>query len=532
MPDNATLISHVYLKIDGNDVSPDFMRALLEVTVESSLHMPDVATIVLDDPGLKWIDESLVAPGKNLQIDTVEPEQGKQPKPVFDGETVELEPGFGHGTHHLVIRAFDRLHRLSRGRKVRSFQNVTDSDVAERLAREAGLQADVAATKQVHDYLFQNNQTNYEFLRDRANALGYLIYAEGKKLCFKPPSSGGAAIELKWAAGLSEFRPRLTTLAQVNSVTSRGWDPRTRKEIVSEVTKGNGMRSIGESKPGGVLAKDAFHLDAADLVFDQPIRTQAVADGVAKAVADRSEESFVEAEGACGGNPAIVAGASVKIEAVGARFSGSYLVTSATHIYNLKEGYTTSFSISGQTPSTLLHLLRTEETRQAGDGLVIGIVTDNQDPEGWGRVKVKYPWLSAEHASDWARVVSCGGGKDRGVEFLPEVNDEVLVGFEMGDIHHPYVLGGLWNGKDAPPKKNSEIVQGGQVNQRIIRSRAGHVIMLDDTDGAGGITIKDKNGNTIELDTGGNQLKIEIKGDISIKAGGQIEIKGAVINLN
>src|SRR5215831_4717379 len=175
MPDTATLISHIHLKIDGNDVSAEFTRALLEVTVESSLHMPDLASIVLDDPRLKWIDDKLVAPGKSLQILTVEPERGKQPRPIFDGETVELEPGFSHGTHHLVIRAFDRLHRLSRGRKVRSFQNVTDSDVAQRMAREAGLQADVEPTKQVHEYLFQNNQTNYEFLRERAAAIGYLI---------------------------------------------------------------------------------------------------------------------------------------------------------------------------------------------------------------------------------------------------------------------------------------------------------------------------------------------------------------------
>jgi phage protein D len=532
MPDTATLFSRVHLKIDGSDVSAEFMRDLLEITVESSLHMPDVATIVLDDPRLRWIDEALVAPGSSLQILTAEPERGKEPRSVFDGETVELEPGFSQGTHHLAIRAFDRLHRLSRGRKVRSFQNVTDSDVARRMAREAGLQADVEATRQVHEYLFQNNQTDYEFLRQRAAALGYLVFAEGKKLCFKPPVHDASPVELRWAANLSEFRPRLTTISQVSWVTSRGWDPRTRKEIVSDVSDGKAIRDIGEQKQGGVFAKDAFQIDAADLVFDQPVHSQAAADGMAKAVADRHDERFVEADGSCGGNPSIVAGASVKIDAVGVRFSGSYLVTSATHIYNRKEGYSTQFSISGQTPFTLLRLLRTEETRQAGAGLVIGIVTDNQDPDGWGRVKVKYPWLSAEHASNWARVVSAGGGKERGIEFLPEVNDEVLIGFEMGDIHHPYVIGGLWNGQDAPPRRNSEIIAAGQINQRIIRSRTGHIIVLDDSDGSSGITIEDKNGNRIELDSSTNGLTLDVKGNISIRAGGQVEIKGSVINLN
>ncbi|HTI52454.1 MAG TPA: VgrG-related protein [Planctomycetaceae bacterium] len=533
MSETSSLISQVHVKIDGNYVSEEFMQAVVEVSVESSLHMPDVTTIVLHDPKLRWIDDPLVAPGKAVEILTTATSAQSQSRPVFDGEIVEIEPDFAQGTQHLAIRAFDRLHRLGRGRMIRSFQNVTDSDVAQKIAPEVGLQADVEPTKEVHQYLFQNNQTNFEFLQERAAALGYLLYVEGKKLCFKPPAPDTQPVDLKWAANLSEFRPRLTTLAQINTSGSRGWDPRTKKEIVSETTKADGVRDIGQKKHGGEMAKGAFHIDAANLVVDRPIRTQVGADRIAQAVADRIEERFVEAEGACGGNPAIVAGSSVKIESVGDQFSGAYLVTAANHVYSAREGYTTRFSISGQTPSTLLRLLRDEKAPQAvGAGLVIGLVTDNQDPEGWGRVKVKYPWFSADHASDWARVVVTGGGDQRGIEFLPEVNDEVLVGFEMGDVHLPYVIGGLWNGKDAPPRKNSEIVAGGRVKQRIIRSRTGHIVILDDSDGNSGITIADKNDNRISLESGSNKLTIDVKGDISIHAGGRIEIKGATIDLN
>ena len=163
---------------------------------------------------------------------------------------------------------------------------------------------------------------------------------------------------------------------------------------------------------------------------------------------------------------------------------------------------------------------------------MIGIVTDNQDPDGWGRVKVKYPWLSGEHASDWARMVAIGAGPQRGIQFLPEINDEVLVGFEMGDVHHPYVIGGLWNGQDAPPKKNSEVVSNGRVQQRIIRSRTGHTIVLDDSDSSSSISIADKNGNKIVLDSKSNHVLIETQGDLTLQAGGQVNIKGAVINLN
>ncbi len=532
MPENSSLQSQVYIKIDGADVSEEFMHALLEVNVESSLHMADVATLVLHDPKLKWIDDATVAPGKAVEIHTKATPEKSRSDIVFDGEFVEMEPQFGDGTHHLIVRAFDRLHRLSRGRFVRSFQNVADSDIVQKLAQEVGLQTDADQTKQIHPYLFQNNQTNLEFLHERAASLGYLLYVEGKKLCFKPPEQSPQPIELQWASNLSEFRPRLTTLSQFNKVSSRGWDPQNKKEIVSEVNQADGMRDIGQQKQGGDMAKNAFSIEAADLVSQHPIREQGVADAKTKAVANRHQERFIEAEGTCGGNPAIQAGSSVRIQSVGDQFGGTYLVTSVSHLYSAHHGYTTHFGISGQTPSTLLRLLAGDHKNGSHNGLMIGIVTDNQDPQGWGRVKVKYPTLSSDHASDWARVATVGGGDQRGIEFLPEVNDEVLVGFEMGDIHFPYVIGGLWNGVEAPPKKNSDITAGGHVTQRIIRSRTGHLVILDDSDGQAGITLQDKNGNKVMIDSNANKLTIQVTGDISIQAGGQIEIKGAMINLN
>jgi uncharacterized protein involved in type VI secretion and phage assembly len=199
----------------------------------------------------------------------------------------------------------------------------------------------------------------------------------------------------------------------------------------------------------------------------------------------------------------------------------------------------------------------------------VGIVTDNNDPDGKGRVKVKFPWLSDDNASNWARVVAPGAGSSRGIEFLPEVNDEVLVDFELGDINYPYVLGGLWNGQDAPPLASSAAVEAGKVNKRVIQTRAGHVITLDDTEGAGGITIQDKsgdkvfldntsgaggitvqdkNGNKIVLDSAANSLTIQVNGNGTVKAMGNlsvqaeanlqlqangiVEVKGALIKLN
>lgn len=532
MPETAELISQFYVKLNGQDAPDELTADLLEISVETSLHLPDVCTVSLHDPRLRWVDDDRLSPGKPLQITA---RAGKTERPIFDGEIVELEPRFGPATHKLTVRAFDRLHRLARGQRVRSFQNVTDGDLVQRLAREVGLRAQVGPTSQVYPYVFQNNESNLAFLRQRAAGLGYLLYVRGSTLHCEPPGGQGAPIELEWGSTLHEFYPRLTTVNQLTQVTVRGWDPATRQTIVGTARKGQGSPQIGEKQSGGELASSAFNAEAQGLLAHHLPTTQAEADRLARAAADRHAGAFIEAEGTAAGDPAIVAGASLHITSVGERFSGTYFVTSATHVYAAHTGYKTHFGISGLHPQTLLTVLAPETHMAAAAGgaagggrqyaLGVGIVTDNNDPSHQGRVKVMFPWLTSDHASDWARVVVVGGGDQRGIEFLPEVNDEVLVGFEMGNIHHPYILGGLWNGQDAPPVASGTAISGGKVRQRIIRSRAGHVITLDDTEGGGGVTVADRNGNKVQLDSGANKLTITVQGDASIEAQGNLELK-------
>ena len=166
-----------------------------------------------------------------------------------------------------------------------------------------------------------------------------------------------------------------------------------------------------------------------------------------------------------------------------------------------------------------LDLLMPKEPNGNFSGVTVGIVTNNQDPENLGRVKVKYPWLSEKEESHWARVLTPMAGKDRGIYFLPEVDDEVLLAFEQGDINFPYILGALWNGKDKPPAKNTD----GKNNQRLIKSRSGHQIVFDDTKGKEQIVIQDKTEkNKITIDSQDNKINIDVDGDFTITAKGKI----------
>jgi uncharacterized protein involved in type VI secretion and phage assembly len=186
-------------------------------------------------------------------------------------------------------------------------------------------------------------------------------------------------------------------------------------------------------------------------------------------------------------------------------------------------------------------------------GVAMAIVTNNQDPDGLGRVKVQLPWLDDRVESDWARVVTPMAGAGRGLYWLPEVNDEVLVAFEHGRPDSLYVLGGLWNGKDKPPESN----QDGKNDVRAITSRSGHVIRLTDTKDDERIEIIDKTGknNTITISgdaditvqsangklslsgkgveiTSQAAVKIQAEQSMDLQAKAQLNVKGATVNIN
>jgi len=162
-------------------------------------------------------------------------------------------------------------------------------------------------------------------------------------------------------------------------------------------------------------------------------------------------------------------------------------------------------------------------------GVAIGVVTNNKDPDGLGRVKVSLPWMADQVESDWARVVTPMAGPGRGVYFLPEVNDEVLVAFEHGNPGMPFVLGGLWNGEDRPPASNSD----GKNDLRMVRSRSGNQIRLTDTDGDARIEIIDSTGqNTIVIRAKDNSITITSAGDIAISADkGKVKLSGESVEI-
>ncbi|HEY1370511.1 MAG TPA: phage baseplate assembly protein V [Gaiellaceae bacterium] len=172
----------------------------------------------------------------------------------------------------------------------------------------------------------------------------------------------------------------------------------------------------------------------------------------------------------------------------------------------------------------LTDLLGTGRETQRIYGVVTAVVTNNKDPDKLGRVKLKFPWLIDSEESWWARVVAPMAGKDRGVYFLPEVDDEVLVAFEHGDPRYPYVVGALWSSNRTPPETNDD----GKNNHRTVKSRSGHIVRFDDTDGEEKIEILDRSGkNSIVVSSKDNTLTIKADGDITIEStNGKVKLSG------
>jgi uncharacterized protein involved in type VI secretion and phage assembly len=162
-------------------------------------------------------------------------------------------------------------------------------------------------------------------------------------------------------------------------------------------------------------------------------------------------------------------------------------------------------------------------------GVVTGVVVSIADPEEQGRVKVKFPWLEDQESS-WARVMTFMAGNDRGALFRPEVEDEVLVLFDHGDMRFPYIIGALWNGQDVAPSEGGSNADN---HVRLIKSRSGHIIKLDDTPGSEKIEITDKTGNnTILIDTASNTVTISTDADIRLQApNGKLLLEGSEVGI-
>lgn len=553
------------VEFGGTPLPPKFANTLVEGYVDDSRTLPDLFLLRFRDPDRVLLEQTGLKIGGEARL-LARAGGDSTPKPLLDGVVTALEVELDETGTFTVVRGLDESHRLFRGRRVASYQNMTLADICGQVAQRAGLKpgtVDIAGP--VIEHIAQPNVTDWEFVRGLAEEAGAQAYVREGQLHITRPAEASSApdgsaradrnpLVLELGGNLIRCRAGVSAAEQVSEVEVRGWDVQAKEPLVGKAPAGTsstlelGVSAAEVSAPFG---------EARFVVTDAAYGTQAQVDQAAKALAERIAGSFAELEAVIRGNPAVRAGSAVALNAVGAPFEGRYTVTSSRHVFDAVRGYETWITVSGQQERSLFGLTGGGPgTGGSGGGgrcagLVSGTVTDTQDPEGSGRVKVRFPWLSEEYASDWARTAQ-SGGTGGGEAFIPEVGDEVLVGFEHGHLDRPFVLAGLYNGKDRPgggaggdaagggadgagggagggPGGDLVDPTSGAVNRRAFASKSGNQLeLLEAANGPQGVRLRTGDGKlTIALDRTNTAIVVNSDGSVTIEAKERVAIKAA-----
>ncbi|KOU20703.1 type IV secretion protein Rhs [Streptomyces sp. WM6368] len=467
---------------------------LVSCVVDENVGLPDTAVLTYRDPDHEFLRATGITIGSPLRV-SVMTVKGQARERLFNGEVTALEIDRDRTGSFTVVRAYSKAHRLQRGRKVVAYRNMTAAAIVRKVAAGAGLSVGkVEAAPVTYKQLSQANVSDWDFLQYLAGESGAQVRVDDQGLLqfTRPVKASGAPapstsavrnpLVLEYGRNLLALRAALSAADGSSTVQVRGWDVTTKRPLVAQQPSVVSDTVV----PGLSPALAARFGKSAVAVTDTPYRTQAETTAVAKAAADRISSGFGELEAVAEGNPLLRAGKAVALGNVGQAFSGRYTATAVQHVLEPHGGYRTTVWVSSSPDRSLAGLVTGANAPGRGPripGLAIGVVTDVREPNGSerGAVRLKFPWLDDTYVSDWVRTVQWGGKGGGGV-VSPEVNDEVLVGFEQGLLDSPYVLGGLYNGVDQPSPHDVPLIDktSGKVNRRSVVSRSGHRVELLD----------------------------------------------------
>ncbi|MGH3940720.1 MAG: VgrG-related protein [Pseudonocardiaceae bacterium] len=570
---NQGFTSSLVVEVEGAPLRPEIAVALTYAYVDDSRVLPDAFVLRFRDPGRNVLEKAGITIGAKIRL-KAQASDSPAPELLLSGEVTALSVDIDTTGTVTEVRGYDHSHRLFRGRQVTAYANMTISDVVRKVAQRAGLPlgaVDSFGAVSDDSEITQDNVSDWELLQRLADLTGAELAVVDGKLSFSAPAGSSAGpgagararqdpLVLEAGQNVTAVRAAVSSAEQVGKVEVRGWDYLAKQAVTGRASAQAKNAQLPDVNPPGLARKFG---NGTFLATDVPHRTQKSAQTAADALAAQIAGAFAEIEGVARGNPKLRAGTTVGLSGVGKPFEGKYTLSATRHLFNEDTGYTTLFTVSGRQERSLYGLANGGHERngaRAVAGLAPAVVTDVRDPRKLGRVKVKFPWLADDYASSWARTVQVSAGSRYGAMILPEVGDEVLVGFEQGDFDSPYVLGGLYNGKDAPAPSPYELVDrnSGQVVARRLVSRTGHRLELVETAAAdnvvrlvtgddkylleldkkgtkvtvksdGTVLIEGTRGITIDAKTGPLELK---GGQVSIKGTGAVKVEGTTVSVN
>jgi uncharacterized protein involved in type VI secretion and phage assembly len=493
-------LPQVLVEVDGATLEDDVMRELALVRVRQRLAAPAQCELTFHGR----VDGALPAAGSRLRVAV----SGRD-APLFSGQVTAVEHVFGPDRDYgAIVRAYDPLHRLRKRQRARGLVQTTIAEIANDLAGDLGLSVDAAEPGPVWQNVVQHRETDLELLVVLAARCGLYPVVHDDVLHLVTLEGTGSATPLVVGEELLEARVELNGDRSVRSVSATGWDPLSagsHQATVESARSGRDVRAeVAPADVGGTGEVALFGEYASDVAH---------ANALAQAELDARTAGEVTFWGVAEGDPLLRAGTPIDVSGLRDELDGRYVLTEVTHTIDADRGFLTELSTAPP------------EVRQrlAAATAAVAEVTSVDDPDGRGRVRVKFP-AYGDVESDWLGTATPGAGSDRGLVALPDVGDNVLVVFPHEDPATGIVIGGLY-GTGGPPDPG---VAAAAVQRFTLRTAGGQHIALDDEHRK--LRLEDVTGSSLELAPGGVKLHSAV--DLTIEAPGRaIVIRAKSVDL-
>ena len=494
-----SLSSFISLQIEQNIGKHHRFQMSVELETGSNRYVHNI------NSSKEWLGESIVVKAAST--------------PIFVGVVTNVQlhrEGSDFGC--IIVSGYSATYRMETAHSCFSWNDRTIGDVVKKLCEQAKVQLELnPAFKETKDFICQYEESDFDFIRRLAHQYQEWMYFDGTKLIFGKPRKLADPIRLEYGTTLSSLDIGLQTLARSEQVFSyhSGAD-REMQRMTPDLAYGHDK-----------LAGEAFRASLG--MFSKPARqhalprisneTELVNYMGRKQAAETAETHYITAESQV---PTLRVGSVISLyssflERVGnlsEESLGDFIIIEITHEVSQGSYYKNRFKAI---PATI-KAMPSPKVRMPLAETQMATVLSNADPQGKGRVRVRMNWQTDGMQTGWVRVMTPDGGSssdvksNRGFVFIPEVGDQVLLGFRHGDPARPYVMGSLFNGTTGGGGLEGN-------HMKSLTTRSGHTIKLNDSLSSLGITIKDIKGNSIHIDSVGDDIIINAKRNITINAG-------------
>lgn len=524
--------------VDGVELDPSYQ--LLSLAIHKELnHVSSTSLVFRDgDAALQTFPLSNKAdfvPGKKIEISIGRDGTNTGAfKGIIVKHAIKVK---ANGDTQLQVECMDAAVKMTIGRRNQYFQSVKDSDVFDDLVSKYGLKSDPETTNLKHKELVQHNITDWDFMLLRAEANGMMVNVDDGVIKIAKPVIQKEVLQVNYGSSVLEFEAEIDARYQYKSVNAESWDY-SNQQLFQANTSSSSFAEQGNLNSGDIanaLSPDKFQLHHSGHKLEQEL--QDWTDGMML----RSRLAKIRGRAKFTGFGGIKPGDTVLISGVGDRFNGKAYVTAVRQ--DIGDGAWETQLQFGLDPRQYAFIHNDiNDAPSAGlvggiSGLQIGVVVQLQsDPDGQDRILVRIPVIDSNAPGIWTRVASLDAGNDRGAFFMPEIGDEVIIGFINDDPRDAIVLGMLHSSNKPAPITPSDANNKKGFTTRskmhlsfnddtktiVIDTPAGNSITIDEQSMK--IEIKDQNQNKITMDTSGISLQSPL--NIDIKAGAVLTLSG------